>query len=83
MHPVMFRMRRVGEKLFERDDKVFRVAQPASMKASGRREYDPEMVLTRRRPHASDPVEALHVLGYERPLSCGRESEKILVRHHC
>jgi len=79
----MLLTRWVGEELVERDDEVFRIAQPASMKASRRREHDPEMVLARRRPHASDPVEVLHVLGNERPLFCGRESKKILVRHHC
>jgi hypothetical protein len=64
MHPVMLLIRWVGEELLEGDDEVFGVAQPASMKASGRREHDPEMVLTRRQSHASDPVEVLHVLDY-------------------
>jgi hypothetical protein len=83
MHPVTLLTRWVSEELAERDDEVSRVAQSASMKASRRREHDPDVVLTRRRPHASNPVEVLNVLGNKRPLPCRRESKKILVRHHC
>jgi hypothetical protein len=73
----------VSEELAERDYEVFRVAQPASIKAARRRGHDPDVVLARRRPDVSDPIEVLQVLGNKRPLLCCRESKKIFVRHHC